>query len=265
MEKINLKKILPIIIILLFIMIIIIGVIIVSLKKQNDQISNIDPNGDLITIINEDNNENTLYIDTENNVAKNNQKVYQDLNGKNYQENNKDNKTFRIQDVIHNSDGTITLKGRVYKYLELPSYLSAEEYKALLEGKSINILGEKATMIQDETKADEAGYDIAIKVESKKYNYNFYYYATEDEEAGIAELYNGSDSFIAEGTDIYLQITLNGDFECSYFGEKIALKDYYKNDVHIADVDKTRLLHRNDEFIINDEDGSILYLVVTGR
>lgn len=276
MKENNLKKILPILIIIVVIMIIIIGVILLNLIKKDENKTEVDPNGDLIFIVDEanstnngqDNNQNNIndqYIDTKNAVVNNGEKKYQEMNWENYYEANKDNKTFRIQDVIHNNNGTITIKGRVYQYLDLPSTLSAKEYQALLDGKSLNILGEKVTKVQDDSIADEAGYDIALKIETQKYNYNFYYYATEDEEAQTADLYNGSDSSIAEGTNVYLQKTLSGDFECYYYGEKILLKDYYKNDIHIDDLDKTRLLHRNDEFVIDEEDGTFYRLVVVGN
>lgn len=260
------KMIIQVLIIIFIIMIIIIGVVLISLMKKNDkEMNETDPNGDLIEIVNNSEDSiNMSYIDNDSNDVNNSNKVYQEMNWENYYENNKDNKTFRIQDVIHNSDGTITIKGRVYKYLELPSNISSKEYQALLDGKSLNILGEKVTKVQDDNIAKEAGYETALKVETKKYKYNFYYYLNKNTD-GTASLYNGSDSSVAEGTNIYLQKTLSGDFECSYYGEKIALKDYYKNDIHIDDVNKTRLLHKNEEFIIDEEDGSFFWLVVTGN
>ena len=265
MDKNNIKKILPILIIIVLILIIIIGVVLVLLTKNNDEEFEGDPNGDSIVIVNEANNESIKFIDTENKDINNGQKNYVEMNPENYTEANKDNKTFRIQDVIHNNDGTITIKGRVYQYIDLPSTISADEYQALLNGKSLNILGEKVTKVQDDTLANEAGYDIALKIETQKYNYNMYYYATENEESQTAELFNGSDSSIAVGTDTYLQKTLNGNFECIYFDEKISLNEYFKNDVHIEDLNKTRLLHQNDEFIIDEEDGTFYSLVVTGN
>ena len=275
MKKNSLKKILPILIIIVVIMIIIIGVALINLIKKDENINKIDPNGDLVVIENKENtqdngqnntenNTSTQYIDTENAAVNSGEKNYQEMNWENYYDANKDNNTFRIQDVIHNNDGTITIKGRVYQYLDLPSTLSANEYKALLDGKSLNILGEKVTKVQDDNIAKEAGYDTALKVETQKYKYNFYYYLNKNED-GTATLYNGSDSSIAEGTNVYLQKTLSGDFECYYYGEKILLKDYYKNDVHIEDLNKTRLLHKNNEFVIDEEDGTFFWLVVVGN
>ena len=275
MKKNNFKKILPILIIIVVIMIIIIGVVLINLIKKDEKTAELDPNGDLVVIENKENtqdnrqnntqnNTSTQYIDTENATVNSGEKNYQEMNWENYYDANKDNNTFRIQDVIHNNDGTITIKGRVYQYLDLPSTLSANEYKALLDGKSLNILGEKVTKVQDENIAKDAGYDTALKVETQKYKYNFYYYLNKNED-GTATLYNGSDSSIAEGTNVYLQKTLSGDFECYYYDEKILLKDYYKNDVHIEDLNKTRLLHKNDEFVIDEEDGTFFWLVVVGN
>ena len=275
MKKNSFKKILPILIIIVVIMIIIIGVVLINLIKKDENINKIDPNGDLVVIENKENtqdngqnntenNTSTQYIDTENAAVNSGEKNYQEMNWENYYDANKDNNTFRIQDVIHNNDGTITIRGRVYQYLDLPSTLSANEYKALLDGKSLNILGEKVTKVQDDNIAKEAGYDTALKVETQKYKYNFYYYLNKNED-GTATLYNGSDSSIAEGTNVYLQKTLSGNFECYYYGEKILLKDYYKNDVHIEDLNKTRLLHKNNEFVIDEEDGTFFWLVVVGN
>lgn len=275
MKKNSFKKILPILIIIVVIMIIIIGVVLINLIKKDENINKIDPNGDLVVIENKENtqdngqnntenNTSTQYIDTENAAVNSGEKNYQEMNWENYYDANKDNNTFRIQDVIHNNDGTITIKGRVYQYLDLPSTLSANEYKALLDGKSLNILGEKVTKVQDDNIAKEAGYDTALKVETQKYKYNFYYYLNKNED-GTATLYNGSDSSIAEGTNVYLQKTLSGDFECYYYGQKILLKDYYKNDVHIEDLNKTRQLHKNNEFVIDEEDGTFFWLVVVGN
>lgn len=275
MNKNNFKKILPILIIIIVIMIIIIGVVLINLIKKDEKTAELDPNGDLVVIENKENtqdnrqnntqnNTSTQYIDTESATVNSGEKNYQEMNWENYYDANKDNNTFRIQDVIHNNDGTITIRGRVYQYLDLPSTLSANEYKALLDGKSLNILGEKVTKVQDDNIAKEAGYDTALKVETQKYKYDFYYYLNKNED-GTATLYNGSDSSIAEGTDVYLQKTLSGDFECYYYDEKILLKDYYKNDVHIEDLNKTRLLHKNDEFVIDEEDGTFFWLVVIGN
>ena len=275
MKKNSFKKILPILIIIVVIMIIIIGVVLINLIKKDENINKIDPNGDLVVIENKENtqdngqnntenNTSTQYIDTENAAVNSGEKNYQEMNWENYYDANKDNNTFRIQDVIHNNDGTITIRGRVYQYLDLPSTLSANEYKALLDGKSLNILGEKVTKVQDDNIAKEAGYDTALKVETQKYKYNFYYYLNKNED-GTATLYNGSDSSIAEGTNVYLQKTLSGNFECYYYGEKILLKDYYKNDVHIEDLNKTRLLHKNNEFVIDEEDGTFFWIVVVGN
>lgn len=259
----NIKNLIPAII-LLIVLIIIIGVALLFLKKKDKtpKINDTDPNGDIITIIDESNINSQQFIDVDNKYDNNGEKKYQELNNMTYYSGNSDNKTFRIQDVIHNQDGTITIRGRVYEYIELPDKLSAKEYQALLDGKSLNISGEKVTKIQDDNIAKEAGYETALKIENKKYDYEFLYFAKKNED-GTANLYNGSDSSIAIGTDTYLEKTLNGDFECLLNDEKIALKDYYKDDIHIANKDKTRLLHENDEFIIDDEDNYFIRLVLT--
>lgn len=251
-------------IILLFILIIIIGVILIVFKKNNKNkvaINDTDPNGDLITIIDENNAENMQFIDLDDKDDENKNRKYETLNYESNYINTRDNKTFRIQDVIHNNNNTITLKGRVYKYVDLPEKLSAKEYQAVLNGKSLNIMGEKATKLEDSKKAQEAGYEIALKIDNKKMKNECLYYVTKNED-GTANLYNGSESLIAEGTDKYLEITLNNNFICYIIDEKIKLKDYYKRDVHIANKNKTRLPYENAEFVFEEENNSYLIKIV---
>ena len=254
-KKIN---ILPIIIIILVIMIIIIVIVLNNLKKNNTT----DPNGDSVSIINEKNSQTQSFIDTDNNDD-NKEKNYQKMTYKLYNDSIKDNCTFRIQDVIHNKDGTITIKGRMYKYIELPALLSEKEYKALASGKSLNILGEKVTKIDDESIAKEAQYDMALKIESKKYEYEMVYYLNKNED-GTASLFNGVDASIGEGTDIYLEITVAEDLKCYLYDEEILLKDYYKEDKHIADKNRTRLIHENDEFVLNEQNDYLEKIIFSG-
>ena len=124
-------------------------------------------------------------------------------------------------------------------------------------------MGEKVTKIENDEKAQEAKYEMALKIETKEYDYDIVYYVNKNDD-GTANLYNGSDSSIAEGTNVYLEKKLNGDFECYLFDEKVALKDYFKKDVHIADKNKTRLFYQNDEFIIEKEDNYFVRLVLSG-
>ena len=255
-KKIN---ILPVLIILFAIMIIIVLIVLYNLKKNNTN----DPNGDLISIIDENNNKTQNYIDMDNQDDNNIQKNYQKMTYKLYNDNIKNDCTFRIQDLVHNKDGTITIKGRMYKYIELPTLLSEKEYKALVSGKSLNILGEKVTKIDDENIAQEAQYDMALKIESKKYDYKMIYYLNKNED-GTASLFNGVDASIGEGTDVYLEITVDGGLKCSLDDKEILLKDYYKQDIHIADKNRTRLIHENDQFILNEKTDKLEKIVFSG-
>ena len=242
-------------IILLIILILIIGVILMVLLKKNKKevaVNETDPNGDLITIIDENNADNMQFIDLDDKDDENKNIKYEPLTYYSYYINSRDNKTFRIQDVIHNNNNTITLKGRVYEYIELPEKLSAKEYQAVLNGKSLNIIGERATKLEDDKKAQEAGYELALKIDNKRIKNECLYYVTKNAD-GTANLYRGSEASVAEGTDKYLEINLSGNFTCYLFDEKIELKDYFKKDVHIANKNKTRLLHENTEFIFEQE------------
>ncbi len=246
---------------ILLALIIVLVLIIVIKNNSSININTEDPNGDLITIIDENNIDYSKFIDMDDKDDEIQNIKYDLMTTDSYFNNSRKNKTFRIQDVIHNKNKTITIKGRVYEYIELPEKLSAEEYNALLAGKALNILGEKVTKLDNNEKAQEAGYEIALKIENKRIKNECLYYVTKNED-GTANLYNGSESSIAEGTDKYLEITLNNNFICYVLDEKIELKDYYKKDVHIANKNKTRILHENAEFVFEEERNSYLIKIV---
>ncbi len=252
------KNMLPLLIIILFIVIIILLIILINMKKDEDN----DPNGDLVSIIDENDSKTQNFIDVDSNDD-NIEKNYMKMTYKLYNDSINNNCTFRIQDVVHNKDGTITIKGRMYKYIELPTLLSKNEYKALANGKSLNILGEKVTKVDDESIAKEAQYDMALKIESKKYEYEMIYYLNKNDD-GTASLFNGVDASIGEGTDTYLEITIAGDFKCFLQDKEILLKDYYKEDIHIADKNRTRLIHENQEFVLNEQDNTLEKIVFSG-
>ncbi len=247
--------------IIVLVIIIVLVLIIVIKNKSSIKINTEDPNGDLITIIDENNIDYSKFIDMDDKDDETQNIKYELMTTDSYYSNSRKNKTFRIQDVIHNKNKTITIKGRVYEYIDLPEKLSAEEYNALLDGKALNILGEKVTKLDNDEIAQEAGYELALKIENKRIKNECLYYVTKNED-GTANLYNGSESSIAEGTDKYLEITLNNNFICYILDEKIELKDYYKKDIHIANKNKTRLLHENAEFVFEEERNSYLIKIV---
>lgn len=232
----------PLLIILVIILIIIIVIALVFFtKNQNNERLNTDN----VKVI----DDNTIFEDkiiNENNIVKEEKKYDVLTEDINYYLNTSKDETFRVQDVIHNADNTITLKGRVYKYLDLPA-LTKAQYNALLEGKSLDILGEKVTKEPDNTRAEEAGYEISLVVETKEHEDEMIYYANRNAD-GSATLYYGSDTKLAEGTDIYLKLTLRNDTICEINEQETTIEKYYTQDIHREDKNLTRLYTENIEF-----------------
>lgn len=246
------KLILPILITITIIIIIIIAIILISNKNKED-ITNIVNNTlpenennattEQIEIINK--NDNIEDFEQNANISKNNK--YIDMTEENYKKYNTDEQTFRIQDVVNNNNGTMTIKGRVYKYIKIPRTLTKEQYDSLVNGSALKILGEKATKIEDDTKAQEAGYDICLKIESKEHKYEMLYYVQKNAD-GTGTLYEGSEANIADGTDIYMQITLDENTICQNGRDKTTLKEYFSKGYHIENKNRTRLILKTAEF-----------------
>lgn len=226
-------------------------------NTNTEEINNNVPNSNGISIVNNE-SEFTSDLDKKNN---NSEKEYIELTEENYNkyDANTADQMFIIQDAIKNGNGTTTIKGRVYKFIEIPNTITQEQYQTLLNGGTLNILGEKVVKNSNDEEAKEAGYDIELTIESKKYDIPMIYYVKRNDD-GSGALYEGSEAKLAEGTDIYMQITLSDDTYCLYHDKDMTLGDRYKENYHIDDVDKTRLTLEKDEFMFDaGECSAILY------
>lgn len=247
MNNKEMKVILPIIIVI--IIIIILAILMKKNSQKNDEITNIEENNSEPIEIMDINEVANDFIQNENVINNSN---YIEMTEQNYKEYNTDNKTFRVQDVTNNNNGTMTIKGRVYEYVKMPEILSQDQYQALIDGKALKILGEKVFKVENDKKAQEAGYDICLEIESEEYDYEMLYYAQKNED-GTATLYEGSEASIADGTNIYMQITLDENLLCQNGPEQTTLKQYFANGYHIKDKNRTRLILKTIEFNFQDE------------
>ncbi len=214
-----------------------------------DEDDNYIPNSNGISIIN---NENEFISDLDK-PTNNTEKNYIELTEENYNKYVLDtaDQTFIIQDAINNGNGSFTIRGRVYKYIEIPNTITQDQYQALLNGKALNILGERVVKSSNDAEAHEAGYDMELVIQSQKYNLPMVYYVKRNDD-GSGRLYKGSEAELAEGTDIYMQITLSANLPCIYNDDKMTLMDRYTENYHIEDVDKTRLILDNDKFVFEN-------------
>lgn len=214
-----------------------------------DEDDNYIPNSNGISIIN---NENEFISDLDK-PTNNTEKNYIELTEENYNKYVLDtaDQTFIIQDAINNGNGSFTIRGRVYKYIEIPNTITQDQYQALLNGKALNILGERVVKSSNDAEAHEAGYDMELVIQSQKYNLPMVYYVKRNDD-GSGRLYKGSEAELAEGTDIYMQITLSANLPCIYNDDKMTLMDRYTENYHIEDVDKTRLILDNDRFVFEN-------------
>lgn len=214
-----------------------------------DEDDNYIPNSNGISIIN---NENEFISDLDK-PTNNTEKNYIELTEENYNKYVLDtaDQTFIIQDAINNGNGSFTIRGRVYKYIEIPNTITQDQYQALLNGKALNILGERVVKSSNDAEAHEAGYDMELVIQSQKYNLPMVYYVKRNDD-GSGRLNKGSEAELAEGTDIYMQITLSVNLPCIYNGDKMTLMDRYTENYHIEDVDKTRLILDNDRFVFEN-------------
>lgn len=130
--------------------------------------------------------ENSTTIDNSSNKYDNlTEKIYNQI---------PENEYFVIQNVSQNSDGTITLKGRVYEDVKLTS-ISKNEYDGLKSSGNITLFGEKFLLGE---------YEDYIPGYVLKNSNGYGFYVTDS-----YELVNFNDTKFLKGTDKYYTITLD--------------------------------------------------------
>ena len=172
--------------------------------------------------------------------------------------------SFRIQEMVQNDNRTITIKGRVYKEIELLS-ITKEQYNDLINGKTIDLLGYQMKVNKDED-SDNGGYDLLITSTGNKWM-KFYVEKNSDGSGKLhwyteREMYEGTSFQEGEtgrfvGTDIYMQITLDENLKCKWGNESTTLQQEYLNrksngTLNIKEKDDTVLPFANDEFIFQE-------------
>lgn len=126
-----------------------------------------------------------------------------------------ENEYFVIQNVIQNTDSTITLKGRIYEDVELTA-ISESEYNSLKSSGYITLFGEN--FLLDKYEDFVPGYIL-------KNSNGYGFYVTDN-----YELVDFNDTNFVKGTDEYYMITLNKTVEfinnMSGEAEKVSLSSF---------------------------------------
>ena len=203
-----------------------------------------------------------IHFEDGNNLGTNAKSIeYIEMTEAKYKEYSTSPYSFRIQEMVQNDNRTITIKGRVYKEIELLS-ITKEQYNDLINGKTIDLLGYQMKVNKDED-SDNGGYDLLITSTGNKWM-KFYVEKNSDGSGKLhwyteREMYEGTSFQEGEtgrfvGTDIYMQITLDENLKCKWGNESKTLQQEYFNrksngTLNIKEKDDTVLPFANDEFI----------------
>ena len=176
---------------------------------------------------------------------------YIEMTEENYNKYNTNGYQFVIVDMQENNNNTITIQGRVYKEKELP-ILTQSQYEDLINNKTVNILGYEMKLTDNADFKDEdntyAGHDLYI--ESVNNELSFYVDKNNDK---TANLFYPSEFSLFDGTDIYMQITLDSDTPTTSGLGNISLGEYIKNYIPYFELkDTVHLNLYNDEFIFEN-------------
>ena len=203
-----------------------------------------------------------IHFEDGNNLGTNAKSIeYIEMTEAKYKEYSTSPYSFRIQEMVQNDNRTITIKGRVYKEIELLS-ITKKQYNDLINGKTIDLLGYQMKVNKDED-SDNGGYDLLITSTGNKWM-KFYVEKNSDGSGKLhwyteREMYEGTSFQEGEtgrfvGTDIYMQITLDENLKCKWGNESRTLQQEYFNrksngTLNIKEKDDTVLPFANDEFI----------------
>lgn len=217
-----------------------------------------------------DEKEDTMYVKS---FERNNKDSIQyiEMTEANYKKYNTLPNYFRIQEMINNENGTITIRGRVYQETE-PLKITKEQYEELLEGKVIDLLGYQMKANKEEP--DNGGYDMLITSTTEDKWMKFYvetnidgsgklHYYTEDE-MYMGTPFQKDETGRFTGTNTYLQITLDDNLKCESGNGSTTLKDECNtfNGTFNIDNDDIKLPYLNDEF--NFENGKCVSIKFSG-
>ena len=210
---------------------------------------------------------------TDTTINNTNSTQYIEMTEENYKKYNTLPNYFRIQEMIDNKNGTITIRGRVFQETELLK-ITREQYGDLLEGKVIDLLGYQMKVNKDED-PNNGGYDMLITSTIEEKWLKFYlekntdgsgklHYYTEEEmyrQTPFKEDETGR--FI--GTNTYLQITLDDNLKCESGNASTTLREEFNKSNGILNINKNddiKLPYLNDEF--NFENGKCVSIRFSG-
>ena len=184
---------------------------------------------------------------------------YIEMTEANYKKYNTLPNYFRIQEMIDNKNGTITIRGRVYQETELLK-ITKEQYEDLLDGKVIDLLGYQMKVNKDEA-PNNGGYDMLITSTIEEKWLKFYverntdgsgklHYYTE-EEMYRATPFKEDETGRFIGTNTYLQITLDDKLKCESGNVSSTLREEFNKSNGLFNINKNddiKLPYLNDEF-----------------
>ncbi len=220
---------------ILLVMMVVLGYYVYQLKQDNkymkSQIETLQTRADVLSNVveksqvKEDNtiNEVSTNAVVNNTVETTANSKYDQLTesiAKNFKRTNGDvgdgDEYFVAQEIINNNDGTHTIKGRIYQYVDLRNTsLSEEQYQELLTSKKIKLfdvdysLGEFYDYYPGYGLVDENGVGFAVSSNSEH------------------KLYPHNDTGFYKGTKKYYEITVNDDVEVELidFNQKSTVKE----------------------------------------
>ncbi len=233
-----------------------------NVSDADTKISNLE---NTLNSLDEKTNNNSNNVNNSDNSTSNNNNVnYIEMTEENYKKYNTSPYSYRIQDMIQNKDGTITIKGRVYKETDFLS-ITKEQYQDLVNNKTVDILGYNMKVNKEED-PDNGGYDLLITSTGDKWM-KFYVEKNSDGTGKLIyytemEMYVGTPFEPGEigryiGTDTYIQITLNEELKCTWGKSTITLKQEYdsrkeNNTLHTTNSHDTVFPLLNDEFVFKN-------------
>ena len=189
--------------------------------------------------IEETKNENADYIEMT-------EEIYKKYNNEGY--------SYILKEIVDNSDGTVTLKSRVYKKEQLP-VITSEQYQNLLDGKIVRLYDMNFKKTDHENTNENS-----IVIAGKKDN-------SGDSEADFIVNRNTDGTFSLEyegepreatgyytRTNIIMQITLDRNTEVEWGGGPNKILDYYKDKEFKEETDEkyTFIYEATPEFIFEN-------------